>query len=614
MNPKQTDNHTTIASIHIQQIDPSPFQKRKYFDEDKLKELASSIQNDGLIEPIVIRPKENRYELIAGERRLRAMRHYTDRGTIEAKIIHVDDLQARRISAAENIQREGFSALETIEAIVEIVDAHLIEDTEYAAMGDTPEIRVHCLLGKMNAVINNQHKQSQISDDRLQQVHKFVNPVEKIFKKLPKRLEWKSFFIHDLPLIQGVCEEIREISYKNQLNKSQIKAISDIKNASPEAFQHIVNSTKAEKSDNNGIDKNNEKSQGILPLRDMSAREIRQAAEKMIKKEIKDEQSRQRDTQMLNLEIKKLIMIRLGISNDRIARRLGISKNNVIESDDIIKSIQNSLNKGISVPELAQSHQIPEPLVWHMALEKMTDQERFKALNWGLLTWDHWYWNDLDYRFGDDWPGRIPAQLVAHTLFYFTRQGHLVFDPMAGGGVVPDVCLAFNRRCWSFDLNDRKDKRPEIEVFQWKPKHIQWPVNSRQRPDLIFMDPPYFKKKAEDYSKKSISNLSKTDYLEFFRSFLQLAHDHSKSSTRLAFLNADWRNFQGRSALDENVRNSILISDYINLINDLGWEITHFIDCPMSSQRFKAAFVSQMQQKRTIGVIRRTLMIARKKQ
>jgi hypothetical protein len=46
---------------------------------------------------------------------------------------------------------------------------------------------------------------------------------------------------------------------------------------------------------------------------------------------------------------------------------------------------------------------LPEPLVWHIALENMTDQERFKSLNWGLLTWDHWYWNDLDYRFGDDW-------------------------------------------------------------------------------------------------------------------------------------------------------------------------------------------------------------------
>ncbi|KPA18897.1 chromosome partitioning protein, ParB family, partial [Candidatus Magnetomorum sp. HK-1] len=60
----------------------------------------------------------------------------------------VDDLKARRISAAENIQRESFSAIETIEAIVEIIDAHLIEDTEYAALGDTPEDRVHYLLSK----------------------------------------------------------------------------------------------------------------------------------------------------------------------------------------------------------------------------------------------------------------------------------------------------------------------------------------------------------------------------------------------------------------------------------------------------------------------------------
>ena len=49
-------------------------------------------------------------------------------------------------------------------------------------------------------------------------------------------------------------------------------------------------------------------------------------------------------------------------------------------------------------------------------------------------------------------PGQIPAQLVGHTLFYFTQEGDLVFDPMAGG---TDTCLAFSRRCWYFDLADR---------------------------------------------------------------------------------------------------------------------------------------------------------------
>jgi len=74
-----------------------------------------------------------------------------------------------------------------------------------------------------------------------------------------------------------------------------------------------------------------------------------------------------------------------------------------------------------------------------------------KELGWGLRTWDQWNFNECDERFGDDWPGRIPAQLIAHTLFYFTKPGDLVLDPtrpprlresnggqVAGGGVVSD--------------------------------------------------------------------------------------------------------------------------------------------------------------------------------
>jgi len=57
-----------------------------------------------------------------------------------------------------------------------------------------------------------------------------MGQVEKIFKRLPKRLEWRSFYNNDLPLITDICEEIRKISVENQLNKAQTKAITDIKN------------------------------------------------------------------------------------------------------------------------------------------------------------------------------------------------------------------------------------------------------------------------------------------------------------------------------------------------------------------------------------------------
>ena len=131
----------------------------------------------------------------------------------------------------------------------------------------------------------------------------------------------------------------------------------------------------------------------------------------------------------------------------------------------LFQSIRDSLDKGLSTSEAAQKHGCTEPLVWSIALEGKSDLDRFKALNWGLRTWDNWYFNDVDHRFGDDWLGRIPAQMIAHILYYFSDQKDLVFDPMAGGGVVADTCLAFNRRCWSFDMDDRPDTRPEIEPY-----------------------------------------------------------------------------------------------------------------------------------------------------
>jgi hypothetical protein len=249
-----------------------------------------------------------------------------------------------------------------------------------------------------------------------------------------------------------------------------------------------------------------------------------------------------------------------------------------------------------------------------VVLQEKTDRERFKALNWGLRTWDNWNFNDVDKRFGDNWPGRIPAQLIAHTLFYFTKQNDLVLDPMAGGGVVPDTCLAFNRQCWSFDLSDRKSTRPEIEPFLWDTEHPVWPLSqTRIKPDLIFFDPPYFKKMARQYSKGSISDFSRPMYLKFFKNIFSLMKKHSKHTTRIAFLNADFRDFQGTAALEESCKNSILMLDYMKLLEESGWEITHLIDCPLSSERFSGNMVNHMQKKRILGVVRRTLIMGRLK-
>ena len=67
-----------------------------------------------------------------------------------------------------------------------------------------------------------------------------------------------------------------------------------------------------------------------------------------------------------------------------------------------------------------------------------------------------------------------------------------------------------------------------------------WPVKGKEKPDLIFFDPPYFKKQETHYPEESITILSRKEYLEFFKELFPLFREHAKAHARIAFLNADW--------------------------------------------------------------------------
>ena len=111
--------------------------------------------------------------------------------------------------------------------------------------------------------------------------------------------------------------------------------------------------------------------------------------------------------------------------------------------------------------------------------------------------------------------------------------------------------------------------------------------------------------------KGSISDFSKPRYLNFFKELFFLIKENSKPSTHIAFLNADFRDFQGIPASDEDPENAILILEYAKLLEQSGWKITHLIDTPLSTERFTGNMVKRMQEKRTLGIIRRTLIIGK---
>ncbi|MBZ5703192.1 MAG: ParB/RepB/Spo0J family partition protein [Acidobacteriia bacterium] len=107
--------------IDIDLIDPSPFQPRTRFREEALEELARSIQNSGIIQPLVLRPVGSRFQLIAGERRWRAAQR-AGLARVPAVLHAVSDEKALEMTLVENIQREDLNPVEQARAFERLMD------------------------------------------------------------------------------------------------------------------------------------------------------------------------------------------------------------------------------------------------------------------------------------------------------------------------------------------------------------------------------------------------------------------------------------------------------------------------------------------------------------
>lgn len=111
---------TSKSELNISEIRPNPYQPRKEFDEAGLNELADSIRMNGVFQPILVRQSLSGYELVAGERRLRASR-LAGKKTIPAIIVDFNDQQMMEISLLENIQRKDLTPIEEASAYDQLI-------------------------------------------------------------------------------------------------------------------------------------------------------------------------------------------------------------------------------------------------------------------------------------------------------------------------------------------------------------------------------------------------------------------------------------------------------------------------------------------------------------
>ncbi|MEM9448198.1 MAG: ParB/RepB/Spo0J family partition protein [Cyanobacteria bacterium P01_E01_bin.6] len=206
-SPLQKENGITLT---LQEICLPEKQPRRYFDPVKLEQLTESVKQHGILEPILVRPVGDKYELVAGERRYRAA---TAAGLeiIPAVVREFNDFEALEVSLLENLQREDLNPVEETEGILELLSMTL-------------QITKAEVISLLNRAANARKREQDLTDNVIRQ----MGEVEKIFRMLG-RSSPESFRANRLPLL-NLPEDVLGSLQRGEIEYTKARAIGKLKN------------------------------------------------------------------------------------------------------------------------------------------------------------------------------------------------------------------------------------------------------------------------------------------------------------------------------------------------------------------------------------------------
>ncbi len=204
-----------IYMISPYSISPNPSQPRKFFTDEAILKLAESIRIHGLIQPLTVRKKEHGYELIAGERRLRALR-LIGATEVPCVISDVDDTESAHLAIIENIQRENLNMFEQALAILNLMKVHCLTQEKIAAQ-----------LSCSQSYVANKLRLLKITDEEKEDI---------IENSLSER--------HARALLRIKDEVMRKSALRNIIRKNLNVA------ATEDYIDHLLTEQKKEKSEN----------------------------------------------------------------------------------------------------------------------------------------------------------------------------------------------------------------------------------------------------------------------------------------------------------------------------------------------------------------------------
>jgi len=207
-NIMESASESDIKQLSVDEIRPNPYQPRKAFNEEALQELAESIKNYGVFQPIIVKKSIKGYDLIAGERRLRASK-IAGCTTIPAIIKEFTDQQMREIALLENLQRENLSPIELAWAYKGIIDSLHIRQEDLADKIGKSRSHVTNTLGLLRLP---EEIQNQILENKISMGH------AKILSKIDDDYKVKEFA--DKIINNNISvRELEEISREEEIKK-----------------------------------------------------------------------------------------------------------------------------------------------------------------------------------------------------------------------------------------------------------------------------------------------------------------------------------------------------------------------------------------------------------
>lgn len=225
-NIMENASEADIIQIPLSDIRPNPYQPRKHFDQEALDELATSIRNYGVFQPIIVKKSIKGYDLVAGERRLRASK-LAGLETIPAIVKDFSEEEMREIALLENLQREDLTSIELAWAYKGIIDSLHIRQEDLAAKIGKSRSHVTNTLGLLRLPDD---VQDMVRDNKLSMGHARVLSKmddDKKVEDLANQVVKKNISVRDLESISSHEDIVKKVPIVRQPKENEYHYIEE---------------------------------------------------------------------------------------------------------------------------------------------------------------------------------------------------------------------------------------------------------------------------------------------------------------------------------------------------------------------------------------------------